>query len=67
MGKTIRFGGKPSIEPATAVSDNALTKLLGDLSWKHVKQDAEFDPGRSVTKLPTDELRQYIAHCAARV
>jgi hypothetical protein len=41
MGETIRFGGQPSTTPALMTTDDALAALLGELSWKYVKQEAE--------------------------
>jgi hypothetical protein len=67
MGETLRFGGRPSISPAPVAVGNDLNPLLRELSWKYVKQEAEFDSNRSMTDLPADELRGKIAGWAGRV
>ena len=67
MSETLRFGGKPSVTPAPIAGDNALNSLLGELSWKYIKQQAEFDSNRSVTDVPSDEMKGYIAGWAGRI
>jgi hypothetical protein len=67
MGRTIRFGGRSFTTPAPAGARNALAALLSELSWKYVKQEAEFESIESVTDVPLDELRERIGHWAGRV
>jgi hypothetical protein len=67
MGKTIRFGGRPPTTPARMATDNALAALLGELSWKYVKQEAEFDDTQSVTDVPLKKLKENIGGWAGRV
>jgi len=66
--REIRFGGKsqPPSGAAAPVTD-PLATLLGKLSWKYVKPEAEFDTKRSFTDMPAEELKEYIAHWAGRV
>src|SRR5207302_6254338 len=59
--------GRPSTRSARTPVGDALTALLGQLSWKYVKEQAEFDPPKPVDDLALDELREKIGHWAGRV
>ena len=61
MRKAIRFGGRRRSARSRDNIDASLSAVLGQLSWKYVKAQAEFRGTNSFEEIQSDDLRGSIA------